>query len=626
MADNEALEARIARLEQELVQVKSELHRTLSEPGHLEDTRFSAALEAAGADEKTQERAPELAGGSVSEKREENGGSLTWRLFPDSTLHGASSGQSPPWQVRASLSSLGDLRSGEWWLARLGIGLVLFGVVLLFGYSVQRGWLTPAVQVGIGLAVGFALIWTGLYTYEHRRAFSRVMLGGGVGALYITGFAAFQIYSLVPQILAFGFMVAVTLLSCTLSLRQDEASLSVIGALGGLGTPFLLYTGSGSITGLVVYVCLILSGTTAVYLYKNWASLLSVSSVGGWSALATGYALGLPSAKVGGASVLVSPEFVLQLGAGFTWLIFWLAPLTRELLSGSAPSSTPHLARHPARIVVQTHIALSPAIALAFTAAVWLPGLRELGWIALGGAVLYALAAYTLRSLASGVLARTHALVALLLFTLALSLLLRNEALYLALALEVASLHLVARKFPDRLVSATAHVLSCVVLVWLVLRLPPFAPDGLWGLGSGLPGVDLLVDLAVIALAMAASYSVASSGLRKGYRLVAHAALLLLIWRGLSIVPGGDGWVTVAWALYASGLFVAGLRLDRTWIIRVGIGTLFVVTGKLFVVDLASVDAFWRVVLFIGAGSLFLFLSYYLRALWRPGVGSGRGT
>jgi hypothetical protein len=53
VADNEALEARIAQLEQELVQVRSELHRISSASSHLEDVRFSVALEAAGADEKT---------------------------------------------------------------------------------------------------------------------------------------------------------------------------------------------------------------------------------------------------------------------------------------------------------------------------------------------------------------------------------------------------------------------------------------------------------------------------------------------------------------------------------------------------------------------------------------------
>ncbi|HEU0054600.1 MAG TPA: DUF2339 domain-containing protein, partial [Longimicrobium sp.] len=40
----------------------------------------------------------------------------------------------------------------ELWLNRLGIGMVLLGVALLFRYSIEQGWLTPAVRVGFGAA------------------------------------------------------------------------------------------------------------------------------------------------------------------------------------------------------------------------------------------------------------------------------------------------------------------------------------------------------------------------------------------------------------------------------------------------------------------------------------------
>ena len=184
---------------------------------------------------------------------------------------------------------LGDLRSGEWWLNKLGIGLLLFGVAFLFLLSVERGWIMPPMRVGLGLVIGATLLAVGLRVYENRRTFSQVLLGGSIGALYITGFAAFQLYALVPYPLAFAFMVAVTLLGCFLSFRQDEASLSVIGALGGLGTPFLLYSDAGSLGGLILYACLILAGMAAVYFYKGWASLLVVSSAGGWLVILIGY-------------------------------------------------------------------------------------------------------------------------------------------------------------------------------------------------------------------------------------------------------------------------------------------------------------------------------------------------
>jgi uncharacterized membrane protein len=52
--------------------------------------------------------------------------------------------------------------------------------------------------------------------------------------------------------------------------------------------------------------------------------------------------------------------------------------------------------------------------------------------------------------------------------------------------------------------------------------------------------------------------------------------------------------------------------------------TLFIVAGKLFLVDLEEVEALWRVLLFVGFGGLFLSLSYYLQVLWRPGHGSAQ--
>lgn len=47
-----------------------------------------------------------------------------------------------------------DLRRGEWWLNKIETGLLLFGVALLFLLSVERGWVTPAMRAGFGLAVG----------------------------------------------------------------------------------------------------------------------------------------------------------------------------------------------------------------------------------------------------------------------------------------------------------------------------------------------------------------------------------------------------------------------------------------------------------------------------------------
>jgi uncharacterized membrane protein len=237
----------------------------------------------------------------------------------------------------------------------VGIGLLLFGVAFLVLFSIERGWISPPMSVGVGLGIGIALLTIGLRVYEDRRGFSQVLLGGGVGTLYITGFAAFQLYALVPYPLAFAFMFAVSLLAGALSLRQDGAPLSIIGALGGLGTPFVLYDGTGSLGGLVLYACLILAGMVTVYFYKGWASLLGVSFVGSWLVFLICYGSNFAS--------LMAPSsgdrWTLQFGVIFTWLLFWLVLAAREILLDSG-RRTAHL-----------YTVSTPTIALGFTAPIW---------------------------------------------------------------------------------------------------------------------------------------------------------------------------------------------------------------------------------------------------------------
>ena len=648
-----------------------------------------------------------------------------------------------------ALAELFRLRGWEWWLNKIGIGLLLFGVVFLFKFSVDQGWLIPEVRVGLGLALGAGLVWLGLRVYEERRAFSQVMLGGGIGTFYITGFAAFQLYALVPYALAFTFLVAVTLLAFTISIRQDEAALSLIGAAGGFGTPFLLYDGSGGLGGLVLYTTLILTGIAAVYLYKGWRSLLLFSAAGVWMVLLAGY-------DQAAAGALENGRPFLQAGALFAVLVLWLGPVAREVLRRHRPQRWPvpepgsavwsflagaEKSLHPA---LPAHLlsGLVPLVGLAFTQEIWDLYKQPLGGIVLCVAAVYAMAAVVLRRVeGEGRLSYTNALMALLLFTLGIVLFLQGNALFFSLAAEAALLHVVSRRLSDKVVLAIAHGLFLTVGIWLSWRilsgagevlsfgtqdaaflnggalLDLFATALAFGVSTifdqrisrvyriaahiallgllfreliGLPGGDTVVflswaayasallllsrhysrwgtvagshviwvvvgfwlagrlawgfldlgwmktfnlpvatDLVVICLALLTSTLLSSGRGAIAYRVVVHVAVLAWLWRELGEFPDGAAYVTVAWGVYAAGLLVFGLRRASTGLMRAGVITLFLVVGKLFLVDLVWVGAIWRILLFLGFGGLFLVLSYYLQALWREEVrdrGEGDGS
>ncbi|NIS09515.1 MAG: DUF2339 domain-containing protein, partial [Candidatus Dadabacteria bacterium] len=83
--------------------------------------------------------------------------------------------------------------NSEFLLNKIGIGLLLLGIVFLFKFSIDKGWITPAIRVVFGLALGTGLLLTGFRTYGNRRHFSLVLLGGAIATFYICGFAAFNL-------------------------------------------------------------------------------------------------------------------------------------------------------------------------------------------------------------------------------------------------------------------------------------------------------------------------------------------------------------------------------------------------------------------------------------------------
>lgn len=576
------------------------------------------------------QRLESVTAGQTAEERH-GAGRESWR--EERLQEPAEAGRSSRTRRIGVPSGLQNLPHGEWWLSKIGIGLLLFGAAFLFKFAVDQNWITPSVRVGIGLALGALLVVLGLRVYGERRAFSQVLLGGGVGVFYITGYAAFQLYALVPYAAAFSFMVAVTLFAFFLSLRQEGVSLALIGTGGGLGTPFLLYDGASSVGGLVLYTSLILTGACAIYLYKGWFSLLLIAFVGTWMV----YLIGFSGLTFGPEANYLEHRSVMQLGTVFAWVVLGLAAAARELLRARGPDRwRPPEHGALARLAfadealnssAPAHLlsVAAPLIALSFTQGIWNIQESDLGWISLGGAAFYAIAALLVRRVENG--GRVHyvqAITALILATLALVLLLDGNVLLVALAAEAAVLHHISRRAADQILSCGGHVLSVWVVGWIFARLLEGSPGSVVALEAGeIPFFNLgaLSELGALALVLAASLAMGRSWIVAGYRIAVHAALLAWLWHELSVLPDGAAYTTIAWGLYAAALLLAGLRLDRAALVRAGMATLFLVVGKLFLVDLAGVEAVWRILLFLGFGGLFLVLSYYLQRLWKPAPG-----
>lgn len=533
--------------------------------------------------------------------------------------------------VDAGQNSLAGLwlNQGEFWLNRLGIGLLLLGVGFLFKYSIDQGWITPGVRVGFGLALGGLLLATGLRIRASHQPLSQVLQGGSIATFYITGFAAYQLYNLLAYPIAFIGMVGVTLLAFFLSLRQQNAVLSVIGVLGGLGTPFLLYRGEGSLTGLVIYTGLVLLGASAIYWQQGWRSLIWTTFSGVWLIFLIGYGTHLsdlahgvsPPAWSDGLRPAIGHRGVLQGGVALALLAFWPLPIARTLLQLqvpqglTAPVTLPAPAGMPLRLDPAVPLSvLTPLLGLFFTCGIWQLRGNAPGWLAIALAASCGLLGGYLRQKHRPELANTQVLSGFLLFILALAVLLEGNLTLLSLAATAALIHWSARKLSALNLAIAAHLLAAAIGIWLLERL---LTDGVRG--TALLNLAGLTDLGVIAIALGISRLLRAGTAVLIYQGFSHLALLFWFWRELAGLPNGSAYITIAWGIYGVLLLVLGLRRDRHPLRLTGMATLLLVVIKLLIVDLARLEAIWRILLFLGFGGLFLILSYSLRSLWQPG-------
>jgi uncharacterized membrane protein len=519
--------------------------------------------------------------------------------------------------VPRRLRSWGRVRSEDW-LNYVGIGLFLFGVAFLFRYTVEQGWLVPAVRVGLGAALGTGLLATGLRLPRSRRRLRPVLLGGSGATFYVTLFAAYQLYGLIAYTTAFGAMGLVTVGLVGLAVRQAAPTLAIVGVLGGLGTPFLLHNEAGGLAGLSLYLLVVIGGACAVFWGRGWQSLLYTTVGGGWAAFFVAVV------RATAAAPTPPDRWALQAGIGAAWLLLAGTPVLRALRRHRAPDRWPLVpppqwlrpvlgGGRPAYGLV----AASPFFAVACTRLLWTAPDGTWPVVAGLGAAAYAGVALGLRRASLSGHAAPHGLVAAVLAAYGLTEALGGAALLVGWSVEGLLLLALGRRVGEATLRRTGHALFALVAALLAVRL---SQAGSGGAPIGTPAA--LSELAVLGLGVAASAAVDARALRWGYRGGALTGWLGWTVHELAPLPDGQAYVSVLWGLTATTLLVAGARTDRRPPQMAGLAVLAAFVGKLFLVDLASLAPLWRIALFLGFGGAFLGVSYLLPGLLPSPSGS----
>jgi uncharacterized membrane protein len=158
-------------------------------------------------------------------------------------------------------------------LVRVGVIVLFFGVAFLLKFASEHIEIPIEARL-IGVALGaLVMLAIGWRLRLSRPGYGLILQGGAIGVLYLTVFAAFRLYQLLPGAFVLALLAAMAVFSAMLAVMQDSRSLAAMGVSGGFLAPILASTGGGSHIMLFSFYALLNFGILVIAWYKAWRVL-----------------------------------------------------------------------------------------------------------------------------------------------------------------------------------------------------------------------------------------------------------------------------------------------------------------------------------------------------------------
>ncbi len=519
-----------------------------------------------------------------------------------------------------------ESRIGSQWFNRIGILAVLISMAWFLKFAIDNHWIGPLGRVTVGLIAGAGLIgWSERFRRRGYTGFSYSLKAVGSGALYLSLWAAFSVFHLVPAGVAFAAMIAVTAFNAYMAWLHDAELLALYAIVGGLSTPLLLATGQNHELALFSYLLLLDLAVLVLCILRPWSRLLFAAFVG-TVLIVTGWWFSYDPAK----QVWETAFFVTCF-----FLVFALAP---------------RLAR--ARFEQQDHISgwnslafvLLPVgnAALGFLALYSLLRITQTEWaqpwLAVGFAAFYLLMnSLRQRGRLHGsppLLSALHLTAVVVFLTIAIPLQAHGRWLMIGWLVEGAALLWFAKRIHSLLLRVLALLCLLLGLAVLVFVNPPALTTPIFNerFGTYSAGIAVFAFTAWIA----AKSSPGDDGGEAALRWQNISALAVLATNGLILLATGweihSYWWYRRWhgnwrgmheyTMYAQFTYSAFFMMFGAVLLGAGFWRrsaflrwqalllLAVTIGKVFLVDVSELSQGYRILSFLGLGALLLAVSF----------------
>ncbi len=188
------------------------------------------------------------------------------------------------------VARINEIRLGQRGLLISGLLILVLGIGYFLKYSFDQNWVGPIGRVILAYSAGIFLFALGEF-FRHRKLviFGLYMIGGSIATLYFASYAAYQIYGLIPQLVALLLMVCVTSIAGWLAILYNTQWLAVLGIVGGFLTPLVLSSGSDNQLSFMGYMTVLNIGILYVASHKQWQLLNRLAFMCTWVLFAGWY-------------------------------------------------------------------------------------------------------------------------------------------------------------------------------------------------------------------------------------------------------------------------------------------------------------------------------------------------
>jgi len=167
------------------------------------------------------------------------------------------------------------------WINGLGLAFIFTAFLYFLKIAVDNGWLPPTVRAAVGLTLGVSALFVGLVLFKKNKGYVAQSISAlGIAIVYATiAYVSFsESIAWSPNALLIS-MVAISLVTSVIAVKNDMRVLYVLSTLGALATPLIIKASETQDLMLFIYLLIINVGALYVSAIKKWHELKIVSFV-----------------------------------------------------------------------------------------------------------------------------------------------------------------------------------------------------------------------------------------------------------------------------------------------------------------------------------------------------------